>query len=146
MSERFIRYVCGFLFSEDRQRVLLIRKNRPTFHAGLFNGVGGKVEILEAPREAMEREFGEEADVEGLDWQPVSVLRGDSWTVHFFAAFSDMIHNARTLTEEPVQIFPVRDLQDIALVKNAQVMITLALDQSGIIKPVVMHDSIPQAA
>ena len=37
-------YVCGFLFSPDRKKVLLIRKRRPAWQAGKLNGVGGKVD------------------------------------------------------------------------------------------------------
>ena len=35
-------YACGFLFSQDRTRVVLIRKRRPAWQAGKLNGVGGK--------------------------------------------------------------------------------------------------------
>ena len=35
------QYVCGFLFSRDRARVLLIRKRRPAWQAGKLNGLGG---------------------------------------------------------------------------------------------------------
>jgi 8-oxo-dGTP diphosphatase len=42
-------YACGFLFSLDRTRVLLIRKRRPAWQAGRLNGVGGKIEPGETP-------------------------------------------------------------------------------------------------
>ena len=53
-------YVAGFLFSPDRSRVLLIRKNRPAWQAGKLNGLGGKIEPGETPPQAMRREFREE--------------------------------------------------------------------------------------
>ena len=36
------RYVCSFLFSPDRRRVLLIRKNRIAQQTGEFNGMGNR--------------------------------------------------------------------------------------------------------
>src|SRR5690349_13991679 len=41
-------YALGFLF-DGTGRVVLIRKRRPAWQAGLLNGVGGKVEPGEAP-------------------------------------------------------------------------------------------------
>ncbi|HSI37253.1 MAG TPA: NUDIX domain-containing protein, partial [Tepidisphaeraceae bacterium] len=53
-------YVCSFAFPPARDRVLLIRKNRPAWQAGKLNGVGGKIEPGETPRQAARREFEEE--------------------------------------------------------------------------------------
>lgn len=79
-------YACGFLFSEDRSRVLLIRKRRPAWQAGKLNGVGGKIEPGETPLQAMRREFREEAGVDIADWQQVLRLSGPDWVGHFFRA------------------------------------------------------------
>ena len=81
------QYVCGFLFSVDRSRVLLIRKNRPAWQAGKLNGVGGKVEPGESIQKAMTREFREEAGLTLAEaqWQHVLTLTGPDWTGHFFA-------------------------------------------------------------
>ena len=35
-------YTCGFLFSPDRSRLLLIRKNRIAQQTGEFNGMGNR--------------------------------------------------------------------------------------------------------
>jgi 8-oxo-dGTP diphosphatase len=61
------RYVVGFAFAEDLRTVLLIRKNRPSWQTGRWNGVGGKVEPGEDYLSAMVREFREET---GLDVPP----------------------------------------------------------------------------
>lgn len=56
-----IRWVVGFLFDHDWQRVALIAKNRgPCDVAGRLNGIGGKIEPGETPGAAMAREFREE--------------------------------------------------------------------------------------
>lgn len=54
------RYVLGFMFNEAKTHVLLVKKNRPAWQAGLLNGIGSKIEPGEQPLEAMEREFQEE--------------------------------------------------------------------------------------
>ena len=77
-------YVCGFFFSPDRGRVLLIRKRRPAWQVGRLNGVGGKIEPGESPAQAMCREFREEAGLDVGDWQPGVELTGPDWRGHFF--------------------------------------------------------------
>lgn len=57
------KYVLGFFFSEDRERVLLIKKNRPEFLRGKLNGIGGHLESAESPLSAMQREFHEETGI-----------------------------------------------------------------------------------
>jgi len=61
------RYVLGFVFSPDLAKVYLIRKNRPEWQAGLLNGIGGKIELGETEKEAMEREALEESGYYG-EW------------------------------------------------------------------------------
>lgn len=57
------RYVVGFIFSLDRQSVLLIRKNRPQWQLGKLNGIGGEIEKGETPHAAMTRECAEECGI-----------------------------------------------------------------------------------
>src|SRR3990167_7537739 len=57
-----MNYSVGFVFSMDKSRVLLIKKNKPEWQAGLLNGVGGKAEPQDRrARETMRRECMEEA-------------------------------------------------------------------------------------
>ena len=67
------RYVVGFCFDEDLKHVAIVKKNRPDYQAGLFNGIGGKIEFRETGKAAMEREFFEETGVR---------INQDTW-VHF---------------------------------------------------------------
>jgi len=119
-------YACGFLFSPDRSRILLIRKRRPDWQAGKLNGLGGKLEAGETPLDAMRREFREEAGLEIADWQPVLRLRGRDWTGHFFRAFGDL-EAARALTDEQLEIHPTRPLPPDTI-PNLRWMIPLLLD------------------
>jgi 8-oxo-dGTP diphosphatase len=103
------QYVCGFLFTHERDRVLLIRKRRPAWQADKLNGLGGKIEPGETALQAMRREFREEAGVDIAEWLHVLTLRGEDdggsgrgWAGHFFRAFGD-INAARTITDEQLE-------------------------------------------
>jgi 8-oxo-dGTP diphosphatase len=56
----------GYLFSPDRRRVLMIRRDaRPDdVHYGYYNGLGGKLEPDEDAASGMRREIREEAGLE----------------------------------------------------------------------------------
>lgn len=120
-------YVCGFLFSPDRSRVLLIRKRRPDWQKGKLNGVGGKIERGERPAQAMRREFIEEAGLDIDTWHEVVVLTGSDWRGHFFRAFGDIIDAARTLTDEHLEIHPVAKLPPDTI-PNLRWLVPLLLD------------------
>lgn len=126
-------YVCGFLFSTDRERVLLIRKRRPAWQAGRLNGVGGKVEAGETPEAAMAREFREEAGLSVEGWKKVVVLTGEpspadarGWRGHFFRAFGDL-GGAVAQTDEALEVHPVRPLPADAI-PNLNWIVPLMLD------------------
>ena len=130
-------YACGFLFSPDRQRVLLIRKRRPAWQAGKLNGVGGKIEPGESPAEAMRREFREEANLDIRDWHEVLTLTGEddagsgiAWRGHFFRAFGD-IDAARALTDETLELHAVASLPHDTI-PNLHWMIPLMLDDEPV--------------
>jgi len=130
-------YACGFLFSPDRQRVLLIRKRRPAWQAGKLNGVGGKIEPGESPSEAMRREFREEAGLDVREWQEVLTLSGAddagsgvAWRGHFFRAFGD-INAARAVTDEQLEVHAVAALPRDTI-PNLHWMIPLMLDDEPV--------------
>ena len=134
-------YVCGFLFSSDRTRVLLIRKNRPAWQAGKLNGLGGKIELGETPHEAMRREFREEAGVDLPEerWQHVLTLSGDDdagaghgWAGHFFRAFGGL-DAVRAMTDEQIEVHDARMLPE-TVIPNLRWMIPLMLDEEVVRK------------
>lgn len=124
-------FVCGFLFSPDRARVLLIRKRRPDWQKGKLNGVGGKIERGESPARAMRREFREEAGLDVDDWREVVMLTGGDWQAHFFRTFGDIIDAARTITDEHMEIHPVRELPS-DIIPNLRWLIPLMLDDEPV--------------
>src|SRR6187551_1822550 len=102
-------YACGFLFSPDRARVLLIRKRRPAWQAGKLNGVGGKIEPSDdSPLAAMTREFREEAGITIENWQEILTLTAPDWHTHFYRAFGD-VAAARAITDEQLEVHPTRN-------------------------------------
>lgn len=135
-------YVCGLLFSEDKRFVALVRKNRPEWQAGMLNAIGGKVEVGEAPYQAMRREFTEETGVDRYDWKQFATLTGKDFVVHFYSAFNDDVQKVKTMEDEGIEIWVVeRALLNQDLIPNLRVMIPLALDDTGIVKPVHFTDN-----
>ena len=94
--------VCGFLFNPEKNQVVLIKKNRPDFQKGLFNGVGGKVENGEFCIQAMEREFYEEAGVVITNWNYFCKLEGDNYIIFFYYAISDKFDSVYSVTDEEI--------------------------------------------
>jgi 8-oxo-dGTP diphosphatase len=68
----------GYLLSNDRRRVLMIRRDaRPDdIHFGYYNGLGGKLEPDEDVAAGMRREVREEA---GLECGPLELAGTISW-------------------------------------------------------------------
>lgn len=136
-------YVCGFLFSENKKVVALIRKNRPTWQAGKLNGIGGKIENFETPLQAMEREFFEETGVNIFEWRQFAVLSGNdsdvernansgtSFKVYFFVAFSDGIYDANSTTDEEIKAVALEDLEDYLTLPNLDWLIPMALSMEN---------------
>lgn len=135
-------YVCGLAFSPDHHEVVLIRKNRPSWQAGLLNGVGGKIEPYESAVEAMVREFGEETGVHvpTAAWRPVAVLQGPDFRVSFFTTTLDDVRECRSTTDETIVIAPTLPLPTDTMA-NLQWLVPLALDTSVATPVMVFHPS-----
>jgi 8-oxo-dGTP diphosphatase len=134
MPKRRTKYVVGFAFTEDREKVVLIRKTKPAWQYGRLNGVGGKVEPKEYPGNAMIREFQEEAGVatDFSDWRWYATLKGKDFEVACFAAFKDsIVEKAHTKTSEVVGAYRWRDLYRELLegsISNLPWLLALATD------------------
>ena len=116
------------MINPSTTEVLLIKKNRPEFQKGKWNGIGGKVEVGETPIDAMVREFWEETGhctPEAL-WERTITLDTPTDTVHFYRAVVDSFHSAiHTKTDEEVAVHKYTDLYIIPMLKNAQWILPL---------------------
>lgn len=121
-------YVLGFLFSQNRQQVVLIRKTKPDWQAGKLNGVGGKVEDGEHPAVSMEREFLEETGCVVKDWQLFATMRFKSAEVFCYRAFGDAGIAADGKEEVPGWYFVDSAVQRNDPIPNLKWLIPLALD------------------
>ena len=129
----FTEYVAGFLLDTHGTTVVLIKKNKPAWQAGKFNGVGGKIEETDAsPYDAMAREFKEETGVNISPgrWRKLAVLSvGDEARIHFFSCRVDSLLTLTQTTDEEVGWHDVDDMLGSSLVlPNLKWLIPMALD------------------
>lgn len=122
-------YVAGFLFDEEFEKVALIKKNRPEWQAGFFNGIGGKIELDENPRAAMIREFKEEAGMDIEMWESFAVLRADDWIVYMYWANGDL-SKLQSLTDEPVSVWEIHELTELNVIPNLRWLVPMAIDMA----------------
>ncbi len=124
-------YVCGFMFSEDRNKLALISKLSPEWQKGKLNGIGGKIEPREGYLNAMVREFKEETGVNTFldEWKNLAYLQGKDWEVYFFKAFSNKVYNAVTVTEEEVVLVYPGWINILPVIPNLLWLIPMALDK-----------------
>lgn len=128
------RYVVGFLFNETGYSVVLIRKTKPRWQAGLLNGVGGKVEHGETPIQAMLREFREETGVqtEASIWRHFCDMACDAFEVACFVARNqDAWATARTMEREGIEKVSPAEMKSLGCVSNLPWLVELALDDNG---------------
>jgi 8-oxo-dGTP diphosphatase len=123
------KYVVGFAFNGDF--VLLIKKEKPQWQKGLYNGLGGHIEENEQPVAAMVREFKEECgiDTDETQWDEFAVMKGDDWVCHCFRSRNifDLCKAKQTTDEEPKSI-NVYTLELYPTISNIPALIGLARD------------------
>ena len=82
-SKTIVKATLAFVFNTSLNKVLLMRKQKPTFHTGLLNGLGGKLEKGESHLDCVVREIKEEAGIliPKEQWLHVGNLKWDIWEV-----------------------------------------------------------------
>lgn len=137
-------FVLGFLFDPDYDVVVLIKKERPTWQAGAWNGVGGRVEEGETSHAAMVREFEEETGVFVADWQHYITEFFPDGKLEVFWASSEDISEIESCTDEEVAGWLVTEILggNQRLVKDVAHYINLALRcRESIDEPIAMEDA-----
>jgi 8-oxo-dGTP diphosphatase len=120
------QYVAGFLF--DGENVVLVKKNRPKWQAGLLNGVGGHVEKFDVSNaEAMRREFREETGVNVGGWQEFATLSGKGFCVTFFYVNAPgLASQVASMTDEEIVVAPVAQIPTLNTIPNLKWLIPMA--------------------
>lgn len=130
-QENYMEYVLNIVFSPDKENVLLIFKNRPSFLANLYNFVGGKMEHDDAsPVSAAFRETLEESNII-TDPEYFGRVDGEGYVIHLCRSFTSNIFNAKTMEDEPVEVFHLEEVINFhnsgALAPNIMLYIQNAL-------------------
>lgn len=125
-----IHATLAFIFTPDFRQVLLIQKNRPTWQAGLINGLGGKCEPGEDALLCVSREVYEEANlaIYPEQWTYVSQILWAKWQVDIFATvFAGHMNQAQAQTDEAVAWYSLNQLPENVM-SNLRWLIPLAVD------------------
>lgn len=124
MTQTTPHYVLGFAFDPYKEKVLLIRKMKPTWQAGRLNGVGGHIEDFdEFAVNAMQREFKEETDIDTSvsQWIRFGVHEAApggvfTYRMHMFSTVltEEQCNQTKQTTEEEPRWFFVSNVGDLA--------------------------------
>jgi 8-oxo-dGTP diphosphatase len=136
-------YACGFLLyrAAFSTQVALIKKLRPTWQAGKFNGIGGRVEEGESPAAAMTREFMEETGVTVLGWRCFALLKHGDNLVYMFTAEVTVMKRLTQMTDEHVQWLGIPYLQYVQRIANLDWLIPMAMSKNT--EVAVIQDDTP---
>lgn len=132
------QYVVGFVFDDTREHVVLVKKRRPIFQVGLWNGVGGKVESYETSHAAMVRECAEECDLQISEWQLCAHVCGRDYQIDFWSTTCDL-SGAKTCTDEPVQVHHIDTVRHLPTLDNFLMCMWICRDQSANHKPIWIY-------
>lgn len=133
-------YVLGFMFSKNKEYVALIRKQNPEWQRGKMNGIGGKVEVGERPFDAMVREFEEETGVLSYIWlHSITMYEEDEFIVHVYYAFTDDVHDVKTIEKEEVILININN--DFDIIRNDAISNVPWLIMAGLDSDVISGDA-----
>jgi 8-oxo-dGTP diphosphatase len=140
-----MKLVCGFMFNETHDRVLLLHKTKPISIAGMWTGVGGKVEPGETFEDAMVREFREEVGTVTTrdQWEHCFLLQVNDSSlgpclISFYRGTGD-VWQFRQMEQEKPMVWMASALPN-DVVPNVRWMIPLMLDPR-VIFPLAIHYS-----
>jgi 8-oxo-dGTP pyrophosphatase MutT (NUDIX family) len=123
-----VEYCLGFVFSQEGDTVILIKKLR-SLYAGKWNGVGGVCEKGEVSFSAMRRECREETGLDLDAWHHSAdlVAHDKAWVVRVFGARTDKV--AKTTTDEKVFQFPVPAVSTLETAPHVPALVHLTWDR-----------------
>jgi len=124
------RYTLSFIFTPELDMVWLIKKVKPEWQKGLYNGIGGKIEEGENVLDSAKREIKEESGTEIENLIRVGEINGlnmdgEKFCVTIFTAISDK--RLETKTIEKVRLVHLSNLKYITVVDNVYTLLEACL-------------------
>jgi len=120
--------VVGFIFSQDKKSVYLIRKEHPEWQNGRLNGIGGHIENGEKSVDAMKREMFEESSVNIDNWNFVCTMNGDSWYLYVYTAFLPVNQKIESKTSEIINAYEICRLNEEKIISSVSFLVPMCLD------------------
>ena len=116
-----MRVVVGII--TDNEEILLLKKNNPDWQKGLYNGIGGKVELNTTPLETIIKKCQEELGVNISNWIELDSEISSSGIeiVYFLTTLNEgEIKKLQSQTDERAELFsinnlPINILQDLKI-------------------------------
>lgn len=108
------KYVVGLVF-DNTKRVMLIKKNRPDWQKGYFNGVGGEIKQNEKPIDAIKRECKEESDLYINNWTEYKKTIFDNGVVLYYYCSlitEKKLNEFKSKTDEIISIFDSNNIPE----------------------------------
>ena len=106
-----MRVVVGII--TDNEEILLLKKNNPDWQKGLYNGIGGKVELNTTPLETIIKKCQEELGVNISNWIELDSEISSSGIeiVYFLATLNEgEIKKLQSQTDERAELFSINNL------------------------------------
>ena len=106
-----MRVVVGVI--TDNKEILLLKKNNPDWQRGLYNGIGGKVELNTTPLETIIKKCQEELGVNISNWIELDSEISSSGIeiVYFLTTLNENeIKKLQSQTDERAELFSINNL------------------------------------
>ena len=106
-----MRVVVGII--TDNKEILLLKKNNPDWQRGLYNGIGGKVELNTTPLETITKKCQEELGVNISNWIELDSEISSSGIeiVYFLTTLNENeIKKLQSQTDERAELFSINNL------------------------------------
>lgn len=106
-----MRVVVGIV--TDNKEILLLKKNNPDWQKGLYNGIGGKVELNTTPLEIIIKKCQEELGVNISNWIELDSEISSSGIeiVYFLTTLNEgEIKKLQSQTDERAELFSINNL------------------------------------
>ncbi|MBK6303624.1 MAG: NUDIX hydrolase [Arcobacter sp.] len=106
-----MRVVVGII--TDNKEILLLKKNNPDWQKGLYNGIGGKVELNTTPLETIIKKCEEELGINISNWIELDSEISSSGIeiVYFLTTLNEgEIKKLQSQTDERAELFSINNL------------------------------------